>query len=309
MLLSKNSIPIWAAVIGNSTAGPSGEVVDVLTLSDLTQFGSGSLVNCAKVLLGYGVSVMAIRLGNFDTLAALPRVPTAVIYPETSAAIDSFVAACQSNQFLGIIDFVGDFESLQSARAGSTGYGTKSRFLAITYPAITVGSEVQYLSSHLGSLICREVQRGEPLDGEFMRGASGVTIALRPDEADWLIQHGVVTVLWPNLVIRGFSNSLMYGETTQDTPLMRTVVENSIIQEVRGYLSTQIGTPVNLETARGMASIISATLAAREDITGGKATLQENLCTFTPTSASLAFRIDASLKVGTTLTLNITFQP
>jgi hypothetical protein len=181
--------------------------------------------------------------------------------------------------------------------------------LAIAFPAITVGSEVQYLSSHLGSLICRQVQLGQPFDGEFMRGATGVTVALLPEDYDWLIQHGVVTVTWPNLLIRGFSNSLMYGQTTQDTPLMRTVVENSIIQEVRGYLSTQIGTPVNLETARGMASIISASLAAREDINGGTATLVENLCTFTPTSATLAFRIDASLKVGTTLTVNLTFQP
>lgn len=315
MMTPKTARQVWAILFGTADAGPLNQIVDVTNLSHLTQFGNGQLPNAAKILLRYGASVMAVRyeppsataFSLLSTAATLDRLPHVAILPGGPDFLP-FVNKCRDNSYLGIVDYVGTATNLLGARRTSTGYGTKSMYLAIAFPAVMSGESVEYLSCHLGGLVCRAVQLDQPVSGENLRGATEVTLAITTEQSDDLIQAGVITV-GPNFTLRGTANSLLLNEPTPDSALMRPVVEGIVLYDVRRFLASRIGQPVNLDIARQMASEISAYLAGRVDIAGGFATFLEDSSTITETSAHLAYRLNIALPVGAAFTTEITIEP
>jgi hypothetical protein len=310
--LSPNtSIDYWAIVFSSSTAGPVNTVTEIHTLSDLTQFGTGVLVTSCQVLLRYGAKVLAVRYDSSpDFSLAVPsdKQPIVAILPGSIDYIEAFISACIERKILGIVDFIGYTSDLITARNSTGPFGTKSIYLGIAFPAITNGLTVEFLSSHLGGLICQSVQLDYPINAQPIKMASGVTVAVPPELQSALVSKGVITINWPDYLLYGFANSTFNGEINQDVPIKRAVIEQLIRKDISQFLLSRVGTPVSLAMARSYASELNVYLAGRSDISGGFVTLDEAASTFTDTSAHLVYSINVTLPTGTTLTFELTYD-
>jgi hypothetical protein len=312
--LSPNtSIDYWAIVFSSSTAGPVNTVTEIHTLSDLTQFGTGVLTTSCQVLLRYGAKALAVRYDgtpDFSLLSAVPsdKQPIVAILPGSIDHAEAFISACVGSNILGIVDFIGNTADLINARTSDGPFGTKSIYLGITFPAVTNGLTVEYLSTHLGGLICQSVQLDYPINGQPIKSVNGVTVAVTPELQSTLVGKGVVTVNWPEFILYGFANSTFTGEITHDTPIKRAVIEQLIRKDISQFLNSRVGTPISLATARSFASELNVYLASRNDISGGYVTLDEAASTFTDTTAHLAYSVNVSLLTGTTLTFELTYD-
>jgi hypothetical protein len=313
MLTPKTASQAWAVVFGTANTGPLNQIVDITNQSEAAQFGDSPLSRAVKVLLRYSASVMAVRydpasVTAFSLLDNLgDRLPHAVILPGGQDFL-AFANKCRDNSYLGIVDYTGTADELLALRQTSSGFGTKSMYLAITFPAVVSGESTEFLSCHLGGLICRAVKFDLPVSGEILRGATEVTFAVTDEKSDELIQAGVITV-GPNFTLRGHANSLLLEEPTQDNALMRPVIEGIILRDVKRFLSSRIGLPVNLTVAREMASEISAYLAGRTDISAGFATFLEDRSTITDATAHLAYSLNIALPIGVAFTTEIAIEP
>ena len=312
--LSPNtSIYYWAIVFSSSTSGPVNTVTEIHTLSDLAQFGTGVLTTSCQVLLRYGAKALAVRYEDapdFSLLSATPsdKQPIVAILPGSIDHVEAFISACTERKILGIVDFIGNTNDLIAARNSNGPFGTKSIYLGITFPAITNGLTVEFLSAHLGSLICQSVQLDYPINAQPIKMASGVTVAVPPELQSTLVSKGVITVNWPNYILYGFANSSFNGEINQDVPIKRAVIEQLIRKDVSQFLVSRVGTPVSLAMARSYASELNVYLASRTDISGGFVTLDEAASTFTDTTAHLVYHINVTLPTGTTLTFELTYD-
>jgi hypothetical protein len=308
--LSPNtSINYWAIIFATSTTGPIDTVTEINTLGDTAQFGLGVLPTACQVLLRYGAKVMAVRYDGTPDFSLLSTAgPIVAILPGSIDHTEAFISACADRNILGIVDFIGNTADLINARNSDGPFGTKSIYLGITFPAVTNGLTVEYLSTHLGGLICQSVQLDYPINGQPIKSVNGVTVAVTPELQSTLVGKGVVTVNWPEFILYGFTNSTFTGEITQDTPIKRAVIEQLIRKDISQFLNSRVGTPISLATARSLASELNVYLASRTDISGGRVTLDEAASTFTDTTAHLAYSVNVSLLTGTTLTFELTYD-
>ena len=184
MFIPKTDKPFFVGLIGTAATGTNNVLTVVNTTADLAQFGAdtgGTIVAAARVLLRYGVPLIVNKIDGSgtatvtetnivgttnpntglelfrDAQATLGIAPRALIVPGFStvniATKVNDVATALG--IPGIVDFIGTYANLLTARGTATGFGIKSRFFFPCFPQLQRGTVLEYLSCHVAGLIGR----------------------------------------------------------------------------------------------------------------------------------------------------------
>jgi hypothetical protein len=340
----KSDVDYWVGVIGTAASGTLNSLIEVTNSSQVTQFGAangGTLVGALNILLKYGAKIMAVRVAtgadaaatatniigaDLDTgLGLLSRMealttyyPVALVVPSIQS--DPVVTALNTRAIeagtLGIMGWLSTEALLDTARAGSTNYGLKSKNLAITYPVVVSASGTESLSAHLAGLLVYQFKYGALGTAPVGKKLKDVTSTTPAVGTSPVTTNGVIKARSlgnSQFDIAGYLNASAPAVTGQEALLIRVPVEGILTREIRQYLSTKVGLAVNIHSAYLIEMELTNLLSnhvAKGSIKQGYAKFNQQASVF-PTNGSdvsLVYDICVSLIAGFVNATSITFS-
>lgn len=340
----RSDIDYWVAVVGTAASGTLNTLIEVTTTAHLAQFGAagtGTLVSALTTLLKYGAKMQVVRvatgadatataanivgtdlntgLGLASRVEALTSYyPIAIIVPGVQN--DSVVTALNTRAIeagtLGIAGWLGNEATLDTARATSVNYGLKSKNLAITYPVLNTATGIEYFSAHLAGLLVYQFKYASIGTAPVGRKLKDIisttpTSSIAPNTSNGVIK---ARSLGNNQFdVAGYLNSLAPTVTGQEALLVRVPVEGILTREIKQYLSTKIGLPLNIHGANLIEMELTNLLnnhAAKGSIKQGYAKFNQQASVF-PTDGSdvsLVYDICVTLLAGFVNATSITFS-
>lgn len=340
----RNDLDFWVGVIGTAASGTLNTLIEVSQASHITQFGaaaSGTLVNALNVLLRYGIKAYAVRvatgadatatainivgtgatdgLGLLATMEAVTtRYPVAFFVPGIQA--DNVITALNTRAIeagtIGIADWLGTEAALTTARGTATGYGLKSKNLAIAFRQQLTATTTEFLSAHLAALISYQFKYGSIGTSPVGRKLRDVINTTPASGSAPVTTNGVITsrFLGNNQYdLAGYLNAVAPSATGQEALLIRVPLEGVLTRVLRSRLASKIGMGVNKTAAHLIEMELTNILnnyVANNSLKMGFAKFNESASTF-PTDgsdATLVFDICVTLISGFLQSSTMTFS-
>lgn len=296
MFTSSENTPVTVGIVSTSTTGDLNLMKLVTSSADTSQFGTGNLVDALKIIVRYGLHAIAIRVAtgadatataanivgatDDEGLRRLKRVKDvmgrdlcAIIVPkvQNDSVVTQMVDTAVETKSLAIAEWLGTSAALITARGTATGYGLKSKNLAIVYGQPQNANEsvvAESAGAHLAGLIGQQQKYynfGVAPNFKKLLGVTSMLPAMTATERTNLNLQGIVvpmTLLVDQFVFRGSRNALYPQSTNQETYLMRMLVEQVISTSVDAILAQRVGENTNLTAAYTLEAELSAFLSS-----------------------------------------------
>ena len=340
----RNDLDFWVGVIGTAASGTLNTLIEVSQASHITQFGAaagGTLVNALNVLLRYGIKAYAVRvatgadaaatavnvvgtgatdgLGLLSTMeSATAQYPVALFVPGIQA--DNVITALNTRAVeagtIGIADWLGTEAALNTARGTATGYGLKSKNLAIAFRQQLTATATEFLSAHLAALIAYQSKYGSIGTAPIGRTLRDVVSTTPASGNAPVTSNGVITsrFLGNNQYdLAGYLNTLAPSVTGQEALLIRMPLEGVLTRVLRGRLASKVGMGVNRTSAHliemELTNILNNYVAAGS-LKMGFAKFNESASTFPidGSDATLVYDICVTLIAGFLQSSTMTFS-
>lgn len=293
MLTNSDNLPVTVGIVSTSSIGDTNSMKLITKTSDVAQFGTGNLPDALNILLRYNIHAVAIRVATGGDAAAtaanivgananeglqllatvksvLGRDVVAVIVPkvQNDSVVTQMVATATTLKCIAIAEWLGTVANLLTARLTSTNYGIKSKNLSIVFGQPSAGSVVESASAHLAAMIGQQQKYYNFGLAPIKRRLLNIT-SLSPSttntERSNMMLNGVVVIeslLVDQFVFNGVRNSIFPTNiSSQDTFLMRMLVEQVITNGVQSYLDTKISIQANLNSAYMLEAELTAFLS------------------------------------------------
>lgn len=293
MLTNSDNVPVTVGIVSTSSIGDLNSMKLITKTSDVAQFGTGNLPDALSILLRYNIHAVAIRVATGVDAAAtaanivganateglqllataksvLGRDLVAVISPkvQNDSVVTQMVATATTLKCIAVAEWLSTVALLLTARAGSTNYGIKSKNLAIVFGQPSAGAVAESSSAHLAAMIGQQQKYynfGLAPIKRKLQNITSVSPSTTSTERSNLMLQGVVVIeslLVDQFVFNGFRNALYPSSlTSQDTYLMRMLVEQIITNGVQAYLDTKVSVLVNLSYAYMLEAELTAFLS------------------------------------------------
>lgn len=340
MLTNSDNVPVTVGIVSTSTTGDLNSLKLITKSSDVTQFGTGNLTDALNILLKYNIHAVAVRVAtgvDAPTTAAnivgstdseglrllktakttLGRDIVAVIVPkiQNDSVVTQMVDTATTLKSLAIAAWLGTYSDLVTARGTSTNYGIKSKNLAIVFGTVSNQATVESATAHLAAMIGQQQKYYNfglaPIKRKLL-DISSTSPALTSSQKTALMNLGVQvvdTMLTDQFVFNGVRNSLYPSDTTsQDTYLMRMLVEQIITNGVQLYLDTKNGFKANNSYAYTLEAELNAFLSRYMEMKAvSNAYARFNLASSDFTTGTLVYDVCVTL-IAYTGIASFTFQ-